>query len=138
MYKISLPLFCALIPTLAAHAADNAQLIRKSTDIVSNMASTNFSGRVRHESLLPPHDGSPYSVSSVTFEPGARTFWHSHPLGQNMIVTSGIGLTDTADGNVYIIKAGDTIWCPPNVKHWHGAMPNRAMTHMVVTNFDKD
>ena len=69
----------------------------------------------------------------MTFEPGARSHWHTHPAGQHLVVISGAGLTGTADGHVEEIKAGDVVWCPPQIKHWHGAAPKTAMTHMALT-----
>ena len=79
------------------------------------------------------NEAAPYSVSYVTFEPGARSFWHTHPAGQRLVVVSGSGLTGTWDGRVEEIKAGDVVWCPPDIKHWHGASPTTAMTHMALT-----
>ncbi len=68
----------------------------------------------------------------VTFEPGARTAWHTHPLGQTLIVTSGVGWTQCEGEPTVEIRAGDVIWCPPNHKHWHGATPTTAMTHIAI------
>jgi quercetin dioxygenase-like cupin family protein len=76
--------------------------------------------------------------ASVTFEPAARTAWHTHPLGQTLIVTSGVGWTQCADGRVGEIRAGDVVWCPPDVKHWHGATPTTAMTHIAIQEHDAD
>jgi quercetin dioxygenase-like cupin family protein len=69
----------------------------------------------------------------VTFEPGARSAWHTHPTGQHLIVTSGVGWTQEWSGPVVEIRAGDVVWCPPAVKHWHGATPTTAMTHIALT-----
>ena len=74
---------------------------------------------------------------SVTFEPGARSNWHIHPVGQALIVTSGVGLTQEWGKPIREIRAGDVVVCPAGVKHWHGASPNSAMTHIAVTE-DKD
>ena len=68
----------------------------------------------------------------VTFEPGAHTAWHTHPLGQNLIVTAGYGLTQCWGGPVVKIRPGDVIWCPPGQKHWHGASPTTAMSHIAI------
>ncbi|MDO5537665.1 MAG: cupin domain-containing protein [Desulfovibrionaceae bacterium] len=95
---------------------------------------TTFTGSVRHDSVFKADADNPFSVSYVTFEPGARTFWHTHPAGQRLIVMSGAGLTGTEDGAVIEILPGDAVYCPPNVKHWHGAMPGTAMTHMALTS----
>ena len=92
-----------------------------------------FTGDVRIDPLFPANGTAHYSGAYVTFEPGARSAWHLHPAGQHIVVTSGVGRTGTWDGKVEEIKAGDVIWCPPGIKHWHGAAPNTAMTHLVVT-----
>jgi len=68
----------------------------------------------------------------VTFEPGARTAWHTHPLGQTLIVTSGAGRAQRLDGPIEEIRAGDVVWIPPGEKHWHGASPTAAMTHIAI------
>ncbi len=70
--------------------------------------------------------------ASVTFEPGARTAWHTHPLGQTLIVTAGAGRVQQWGGPVQTIRAGDTVWIPPGVKHWHGAAPTTAMSHIAI------
>jgi quercetin dioxygenase-like cupin family protein len=72
------------------------------------------------------------SCASVTFEPGARSAWHTHPLGQTLIVTAGCGWTQCEGEPIFEIRAGDVIWCPPGHKHWHGATPTTAMTHIAV------
>ena len=73
------------------------------------------------------------SAAYVTFEPGARSAWHTHPAGQRLIVTSGVGLTQQEGKPVQVIRAGDVISCPADVKHWHGAAPGSAMTHLAIT-----
>ena len=85
------------------------------------------------ERLFPANETASYSGAYVTFQPGARTAWHQHPAGQHMIVTSGIALTGTRDGNSIRFAEGDTVWCPPGIDHWHGATPDAAMTHLVIT-----
>lgn len=92
-----------------------------------------FSGNVRIDPLFPATDAAHFSGSYVTFEPGARSAWHTHPAGQHLIVTSGVGRTQQWGGPIQEIKAGDVIWCPPKVKHWHGASPTTAMTHLAIT-----
>jgi len=92
-----------------------------------------FTGDVQVELLFPANDVAHYSGAYVTFQPGARTAWHLHPAGQHMIVTSGVGLTGTRDGKIVTIKAGDAVWCPPDLDHWHGATPDSPMTHLVIT-----
>lgn len=92
-----------------------------------------FTGEVTVDLLFPSNDTAHYSGAYVTFQPGARTAWHYHPAGQHMIVTSGVGLTGTRDGKVLTFQKGDSIWCPPDIDHWHGATPDKAMTHLVIT-----
>ncbi len=92
-----------------------------------------FTGEVRVDMLFPENETAPYSGAYVTFQPGARTAWHFHPAGQHMIVTKGIGLTGTRDGRIVKFKAGETVWCPPDIDHWHGATPDAPMTHLVIT-----
>lgn len=91
-----------------------------------------FTGCVRIDPLFEAPEPARVRIASVTFEPGARTAWHSHPLGQTLIVTSGCGLVQCWGGPIMEIRAGDVVWIPPNVKHWHGAAPKIAMTHIAV------
>jgi quercetin dioxygenase-like cupin family protein len=92
-----------------------------------------FTGDVRVERLFPANATAHYSGAYVTFQPGARSAWHLHPAGQHMIVTAGVALTGTRDGKIVQFKAGDTVWCPPGIEHWHGATPDASMTHLVIT-----
>jgi 4-carboxymuconolactone decarboxylase len=92
-----------------------------------------FTGDVQIDPLFRSNETAHYSGAYVTFQPGARTAWHLHPAGQHMIVTSGVGLTGTRDGKIVTIKAGDAVWCPPGIDHWHGATPGASMTHLVIT-----
>lgn len=92
-----------------------------------------FIGNVRVDPLFPANEWAPYSGAYVTFEPGARSAWHTHPAGQRLVVVSGVGLTQEWGKPVQEIRPGDVVWCPPGVKHWHGAVPTVAMTHLAVT-----
>jgi quercetin dioxygenase-like cupin family protein len=92
-----------------------------------------FTGNVRVEPVFAPNESAPYSGAYVTFEPGARSNWHTHPTGQHLLVTHGVGRTQEWGGAVVELRAGDHIWCPPGVKHWHGASPTTAMTHITLT-----
>lgn len=92
-----------------------------------------FSGSARIDPVWPANENINASGGYVTFEPGARSAWHTHPAGQHLVVTSGVGLTQEWGQPVQIIRPGDVIWCPPGVKHWHGATPNTAMTHLAIT-----
>jgi len=92
-----------------------------------------FTGEVQVDMLFPGNDTAHYSGAYVTFAPGARTAWHLHPAGQHMIVTDGTALTGTRDGRVIEFNEGETVWCPPDIDHWHGATPHASMTHLVIT-----
>lgn len=107
------------------HAGDQAS-VKGSSSI--------FTGNVRQDPIARADENSHNSITVVTFEPGARTFWHTHPAGQRLLVVSGKGLVGTADGRTDVVRAGDYIWCPPAVKHWHGATPETAMSHIALTN----
>jgi len=92
-----------------------------------------FSGTVRIDPLfLQANDPSRVTGANVTFEPGARTAWHTHPLGQTLIVTAGCGRVQREGGPIEEIRPGDVVWFPPGEKHWHGASPNTAMTHIAI------
>ncbi len=92
-----------------------------------------FTGDVNVEILFPENEHAHFSGAYVRFNPGARTAWHTHPAGQHMIVTEGTALTGTRDGKVIEFTEGETVWCPPDQDHWHGATPHSAMTHLVIT-----
>ena len=91
-----------------------------------------FTGTVRIDPLVQAPDPARVQSASVTFEPGARTAWHTHPLGQTLIVTAGCGRTQRWGGPIEEIRPGDVVWIPPGEKHWHGATPTTAMTHIAI------
>lgn len=91
-----------------------------------------FTGTVRIDPLFDRTDPARVNSASVTFEPGARTAWHTHPLGQTLIVTSGCGWVQREGGPVEEIRPGDVVWFPPGEKHWHGATTTTAMTHIAI------
>jgi quercetin dioxygenase-like cupin family protein len=91
-----------------------------------------FTGRVRIDPLFESPDPARARGASVTFEPGARTAWHTHPLGQTLIVTSGVGRVQKLGGAVEEIRSGDVVWFEPEEKHWHGAGATTAMTHIAM------
>ena len=91
-----------------------------------------FTGAVRIDPLFNAPEPARGFGAYVTFEPGARSAWHTHPLGQTLIVTSGVGLVGIAQGVIEVIRAGDVVWCPPGEKHWHGATATTAMTHIAL------
>lgn len=92
----------------------------------------NFTGAVRIEPVFDANQVSAVSAARVTFEPRARSAWHSHPKGQRLIVTKGVGWTQVEGGPIEEIRTGDVVWCPPGVKHWHGATPTTSMTHIAI------
>lgn len=92
-----------------------------------------FTGDVQVNLLFPGNDTAQFSGAYVTFQAGARTAWHVHPAGQHMIVTDGVALTGTRDGRIIEFEEGETVWCPPDIDHWHGATPEAPMTHLVIT-----
>jgi quercetin dioxygenase-like cupin family protein len=91
-----------------------------------------FTGSVRIDPLFQAPEPARASGATVTFEPGARTAWHTHPLGQTLIVTFGCGWVQREGGPVEEIRPGDVVWFPPGEKHWHGATPSTSMTHIAV------
>jgi quercetin dioxygenase-like cupin family protein len=104
---------------------------------VSSQSSTKgladwFTGTVHIDPLFEMPEPARVRCASVTFEPGARTAWHTHPLGQTLIVTSGLGWAQREGGPVEEIRSGDVVWFEPGEKHWHGATPTSAMTHIAI------
>ncbi len=93
----------------------------------------NFTGSVRVDDRFKGSGLARISGATVTFEPGARTAWHTHPLGQTLIVTAGVGLVQHWDGPIQEIRAGDSVWIPPGVKHWHGASSSVGMSHIAFS-----
>ena len=91
-----------------------------------------FTGTVRIDPLFQAGTPARVGGGSVTFEPGARTAWHTHPLGQTLIVTAGRGRVQRQGGPIEEIRPGDVVWFPPGEKHWHGASPTTAMTHIAI------
>jgi quercetin dioxygenase-like cupin family protein len=94
-----------------------------------------FTGSVRIDPLFNATPPSRTSVGRVTFEPGARTAWHTHPLGQTLIVTAGAGWVQAWGGPVQEMREGDVVWIPPDQKHWHGATLTSRMTHIAITEY---
>ena len=123
------------------HRTTSARLRGDSTDITVSRAGSqppqlgpaeNFTGTVRVERLFGATEPSRATGGLVTFEPGARTAWHTHPLGQTLIVTAGVGRVQQWGGPIQEISKGDTVRIPPNVKHWHGASPGNSMSHIAI------
>ena len=91
-----------------------------------------FTGTTRVDPLFAAKESARAAAALVTFEPGARTAWHTHPLGQTLVVTSGLGWVQREGGPVQEIRPGDVVWFPPGLKHWHGATPTNAMSHIAI------
>ena len=91
-----------------------------------------FTGTVRIDPLFAAPEPARVSGGMVTFEPGARTAWHTHPLGQTLLIVSGLGWVQRDGGPVEEVRPGDVVWFPPGLKHWHGASPTNAMTHTAI------
>jgi quercetin dioxygenase-like cupin family protein len=91
-----------------------------------------FTGTARIDPLFQAPEPARASAGRVTFEPGAHTAWHTHPLGQTLIITSGAGWVQSEGGPIEEVRPGDVVWIPPGEKHWHGATPTTAMTHIAI------
>ena len=116
----------------AAEQQEPIKVTRVGTQPSSAGGDQNFTGSVRVDSRFQASAPARVGGGIVTFEPGARTAWHTHPLGQTLIVTAGVGRVQKWGDSVQEIRPGDVVWIPPGVKHWHGAAPNSAMTHLAV------
>jgi quercetin dioxygenase-like cupin family protein len=120
-------------PAVATTPRKSTMDIKRNGSRPSNIGSADyFTGAVRIDPLFQAPEPARAAGASVTFEPGARTAWHTHPLGQTLIVTAGLGWAQREGGQVEEIHPGDVIWFPPGEKHWHGATPTTAMTHIAV------
>ncbi len=115
-----------------ADEAQGVQVTRVGTQASAVGSGAYFTGTVRIDAPFAGSGAARIGGASVTFEPAARTAWHTHPLGQTLIVTAGAGRVQHWGGPVQTIRAGDTVWIPPGVKHWHGASPTVAMTHIAI------
>jgi quercetin dioxygenase-like cupin family protein len=113
------------------------QMIKGSTETAPGPSEW-FTGNVYIDSVATPSHGSRLSASSVHFTPGARTAWHTHPNGQTIYVTEGVGLAQRRGGAIEVIRPGDRVFFEPGEEHWHGAAPNRFMTHLAMLEVDDD
>ena len=100
--------------------------------VAARWPAPSFTGTVWQDPIIQAPDPALLRVGRVRFEPGARTFWHTHPLGQTLHITSGIGHVQTWGGPIRQVRAGDTVWIPPGEKHWHGATPEHGMEHIAM------
>ena len=122
----------SMLSSVAA-AEPDLHISRAGTRPVTPASAQNFTGGATVEMLRTPAGPDRTSVGSVTFAPGARTAWHTHPLGQTLVVTAGVGRVQRWGDPVEEMRVGDVVRIPPNVKHWHGAAPGSAMTHIAIT-----
>jgi quercetin dioxygenase-like cupin family protein len=118
--------------TAPGQNSETIRITRSSSLQPSKGSAEHFTGSVQVEELFPAHDPSRVTGGKVTFEPGARSAWHTHPLGQTLIVTDGTGWIQQWGGPIEEMRKGDVIRIPPGVKHWHGATPNTAVTHIAI------
>src|SRR2546426_5288336 len=127
-----------LVSPLASASSESSQAItitRSDSQSSQRGPTENFTGSVRIDPLFNANPPSRTSGGRVTFEPGARTAWHTHPLGQTLIVTAGTGWVQEWGGPTQEIREGDVVWIPPGQKHWHGATPTSTMTHIAIQEF---
>lgn len=129
-------LFAGMAPNQAQELSKEKEIamdIRRNGSQPSSVGPNEwFTGQTRIDPLFSPQEPARAAAASVTFEPGARTAWHTHPLGQTLIVTSGVGRVQVWGGVIEEIRPGDVVWFPPGEKHWHGAAPDKGMTHIAI------
>lgn len=119
-------------PPQVQAVTDTLRIIRNGTQPSAKGSADSFTGIVRVDPLFSAQEPSRVSAAYVTFEPGARTAWHIHPVGQTLVVTAGLGRVQCWGGPIEEIRPGDVVRIPPGVKHWHGAAPSTAMTHLAI------
>ncbi|KOF18535.1 cupin [Ensifer adhaerens] len=132
--KSAITVALALSATTAFAEPDRAvSVTRAGSQVPTKGSPDNFTGAVKVESRFQATPPARVGGGLVTFEPGARTAWHTHPLGQILIVTTGSGRVQHWGGEIQEIGLGDTVWIPPGVKHWHGASPEAGMSHIAIS-----
>jgi quercetin dioxygenase-like cupin family protein len=119
-------------PAAATSRRTDMEIKRIGSEPSRKASSEYFTGTVRIDPLFQAPEPARASAGSVTFEPGARTAWHTHPLGQTLIIVSGFGWVQREGGPIEEVHPGDVVWFPPGLKHWHGASPTTAMTHIAI------
>lgn len=119
----------------ASEPQTQSQVVTQSEEITTIKASAqSYTGNVTVRRIFQPKQPDALFAGAIAhFEPGARTNWHLHPAGQHLVVLDGVGRTGTDDGTIVEFKAGDVIWCPKDIRHWHGAAPDQSMTHLALT-----
>ncbi|CAJ0715113.1 hypothetical protein LMG6871_01336 [Ralstonia edaphis] len=132
MKEIAAAALAAAMFDPAGAAEADLLIARAGSRAVVQAPAENFTGSVHVEMLFTPAGPDRTSAGNVTFAPGARTAWHTHPLGQTLIVTTGVGRVQRWGGSVQEIRPGDVVRIPPNVTHWHGAAPDSSMTHIAI------
>ena len=149
MKRITIGLMICAAIFSAATACSDQQSVKTEKTIMEKTGNTifpkgekapaeNFTGTVYVQALSPKTENNNFSVASVSFEPGARTNWHTHPAGQTLLVTEGKGLYQESGKAVRSLDKGDVVLCDPDIQHWHGASPESGMTHVVITNYKGD
>ncbi len=130
---VALAILGALSASSAADkAATHATVMRATERPTIPGPAANFTGNARIDRQVRPDESARVMGSLVSFEPGARTAWHTHPLGQTLIVTRGCGRVQSEGSDAQTIRPGDVVWIPANVRHWHGAQPDQAMSHYAI------
>lgn len=133
MTRASAVAAAALVSASSALASEAITITHAGSQPAIVGAPERFTGSVRVEDNFKATAPATVGGATVTFEPGARTAWHTHPVGQTLIVTTGVGLVRMWEGPAREIRSGDTVWIPPGVKHWHGASPGSGMTHIAFS-----
>ncbi len=132
--NVAVTAFAALCASAVLAQSDPMIAVTRAGSQPSTVGPTeNFTGSVRVDSRFQGTAPARIGGATVTFEPGARTAWHSHPLGQTLIVTTGVGLVQGWGGPIQEIRPGDIVWIPPGVKHWHGAGASNGMSHIAFS-----
>jgi quercetin dioxygenase-like cupin family protein len=125
----------ARLPNANAQPRDNTmemKITRSGSRPSTKPSADYFTGTVRLDPMFQAPEPGRVSAGHVTFEPGARSAWHTHPLGQTLIITSGLGWVQRDGGPIEEVRTGDIVWFPPDLKHWHGASPDIAMSHIAI------
>lgn len=125
---VGCPVAFAAVPD----ATPSIEITRNGAPPATPGPASRFTGRAFVQEMLAAHAPSRLSVGSVSFEPGTRSNWHTHPAGQILIVTAGLGWVQQEGGPVQEMRPGDLVWIPPGVKHWHGASASNGVTHLAI------
>lgn len=132
MTRLIAPLVALSLMTAESQGAGEIRVTPNGAQPSVNGAAQNFTGTVRVDGLFNGDAPARIGGGTVTFEPGARTAWHTHPLGQTLIVTAGVGYVQQEGGPRQQIRPGDTVWIPPHTRHWHGATASNGMSHIAI------